>query len=135
MNKKNTIFLVGVIVVFVVLVGSLLVFSLSNENDKAEINQSEGVDQNEELSFDEDVYRFLYVYFTQEFRQVEDRALFVKLEAKRFFKMEVADIEKDKKELLLVNLTKVLDKIENNQYDFEAEDLELKNLLDSLNLD
>ena len=42
---------------------------------------------------------------------------------------------KDKKELLLVNLTKVLDKIENNQYDFEAEDLELKNLLDSLNLD
>ncbi len=87
----------------------------------------------EQLSLQQDINRFLDVYFKQDFESQEDRLAFVQIEYVRFLDYQLVEVENQD---LLVDFVRVLgsmvDKIQNNNLDLTSEETKLKGLYKNL---
>lgn len=82
-----------------------------------------------ELSLEKDIDRFLQVYFNQEFQNFGDKENFIKIEHQRFSHYPfIRKADQELGRILVANLGRILDKIEQQNLDFTAEEAELKKL-------
>jgi len=88
----------------------------------------------EDLSFEEDLARFLKVYFDQEFSSGDKKQEFIKLEYSRFASYPTkGEQEKQLLKEFINHLGKMVSKADAPDYDFEKEESELFALYQRLN--
>jgi len=127
--KINIIIFLGFIVLAI---GSFYVIYLADLPDKG-FKQEVSFWQDPKLTFTGEVKRFLSVYFSQDFVSAEDRLNFVRVEALRFANYPIKnETESVLQERLLIDLSSIIIKVESNNFDMEAEDQNLKTLLEEL---
>jgi len=86
-----------------------------------------------EITFQEDVKRFLSVYLTQEFARESDRWNFVRIEAMRYSTYPIKNqAELALRDNLLKNLEKIIIKSRQEQVDVSAENEQLRAILKEL---
>ena len=99
--------------------------SNSEKNESSALTKLENFD-NQQLDLQADIERFIDVYFQQEFVDPEDRLKFVQVEYMRFLDYQLVNEDEQNLQVEFVTiLGKIIDKINNKNFDFQAEDQQL----------
>ncbi|MBT5337842.1 hypothetical protein HN643_02915 [Candidatus Falkowbacteria bacterium] len=81
---------------------------------------------NQQLDLQADIKRFIDVYFQQEFTNPKDRLQFVQVEYMRFLDYQMSNEAEQNLQIEFVTiLGKMIDKINNQNFDFQEEDQQL----------
>ena len=132
-NKKSLIvlliiaFVIVVTVYFVILKIGKSTIELRPLNNNTNVQMAS--DLEERLPFADELDRFLYVYFNQQFEQKEDFINFVTVEYRRFsfFPVE-SGVQKEWKSKLVSSLSSIIKKSEQGISDYREEELILRSL-------